>query len=149
MDAILIIKDTLNINVSGDPLYSGKMIYVDDTLTVCGKYIDEANVCNDGVWIVGIICLTVLILSILGIGLFLYMKRKAISDKAQEITNKGIAEVNILKQKLENETVKEKALCRERLFNYLEKGGNNLDYINELKNFIKDTKPTEIEENAG
>lgn len=142
MDAILIINDTLNVRMDYDSLCNGRIIIANDTVVACEKCLNNMNINHDGVYIVAIICVSLLILALLTIGLILYVKSKSVAFKTEEINLNNKAEKALFDKKIAMEAEKEKSRYRTRLADYLEKKEDKTEYTEVLKNYIDNLTPS-------
>lgn len=139
MDAFLIIKDTLDVRMAYDTLCNGRIIIPNDPVEACGECLDTNH---DDVFIVAIVCVTLLVLALLVIGLILYVKSKSMAYKIEEIKLNNEAEKVLFDKKIAMEAEKEKSRYRSRLADYLEKKEDKTEYTEVLKNYIDNLTPS-------
>lgn len=149
MEAVLFIKDTLDVAVMHDSLSVGKVYLANDSATIYKSCMGCAELGNNSaVLIVGLICLTIVLLVAIIVGLFFYHKRELAGLKAE--AERKLIETE--KKRRENEhklrIEEERSLYRKRLLNFLELRGKEGEYVLELKNFIKSMLPTDQEGNS-
>lgn len=163
MEAILVLKDTLDVHVLSTLTPICKVQTADSVSCICE--FSQANMAtsHDGIWITLIICATILLLTVTVVGLMLYYKYRRISDMLNERKEKDKAEENMRADQKAIEIEKEKKLYRERLANFLELQAKGITkekdadfafnpevskyYVAELKSYINDLRPTNTEYN--
>lgn len=143
MEAIVVLKDTLDFQEMSTLIPICKVQTLDSITCVCGHYQANMAICNDSIWITLIICITILLLTLSVVGMTLYYKCRKISDMLNERNEKDKAEEKLRGYQKEIEVDNEKKLYRERLLNYLEHHGKDGEYVAELKSFINNFCPTE------
>ena len=160
MDTFLLLKETLDVQMFVNLISTCKPSVVGLTGT-CKHCVVNLNPSYEGVWITGIICFTILLLTI-SVLIFIYFRKKnIISFNEKEIDIQKEAEKLHREHQMDVEKEKEKARYRERLANFIELQAKGITkdekvsfsfndqignyYVDELKSFIKELKPTNNE----
>ena len=142
MDAFLVVKDTLDVQVLCTLTPIRKEQTADSVSCICECSQANMSICHDCIWITLIICATILLLTLSVVGMILYYKSRKISDMLNERKEKDAAEEKLRDYQKTIEIEKEKSDYRKRLINYLELRGKNGEYVTELKSFINNFCPT-------
>lgn len=159
MEAILLLRDTLEVPLLNGFTTTCKIITVDTIPCTCLHGQENAIICHDDIWIVGITCLTCLLLSLIISGMLLYFRHNSLPNNTKERESPNDRIKNQQEHQLVIEAEKEKARYRERLANFLEaraKGINKDEkndfiydndyseyYVKVLKGLINELKPSD------
>lgn len=157
MESLLLLKEALDVQLLINLVTTSKPSVVGLT-GACKHCVVYLNPGYEGVWITGIICFTILLLTI-SVLIFIYFQKKNIlSFNEKEIDIQKEAEKLHREHQMDVDKEKEKARYRERLANFIELRAKGITkdekvsfsfndqignyYVDELKSFIKELKPT-------
>lgn len=155
MKSVLLIKDTLDAQILG------QMLSVSDATCNCNGHVSESIFCYGYIWITGIICLTIILLTVSILSMILHYKREQLIELNRDNKRKDDVAESVRKEQQQMEIDKEKSRYRERLANFIELQAKNKSemtekegtcafnegissyYVAELKSYIKDLIPTD------
>lgn len=117
MEAVLLVKDTLNVNVSCDSLLNGKLFYLSDSTSTGKNCVDCAICCHSEILITFMICITILLIAWV---IYLLYNKKLENTKPDHSVEMAEEEVKY-KQKMKDTLYQELKLYRTQLANFKEK----------------------------
>lgn len=155
MKSVLSIKDTLDAQIIG------QILPVSDATCNCNGHVSGNIFCYESIWITGILCLTIILLTVSILSMILHYKRERLIELNRENKRKDDVAESVRKEKQQMEIDKEKSRYRERLANFIELQAKNKSematkegtcafneeissyYVAELKSYIKDLIPSD------